>query len=116
MKYQYNIVFVLRLLIECFKIFGAMIAYLEVYQLLWEKTLRKFYLLFVEVLELQLWGLAFNVLIFGLDFPFYFCGKICDFFTMKTVENLELGYKNCLIIHNGVIALACLFFYDKQAK
>ena len=61
-------------------------------------------------------GLAFNVLIFGLDFPFFFCGKICNSFTMKTVENLELGYKNCLIIRNGAIVLAYLFFYDRQAR
>ena len=60
-------------------------------------------------------GLAFNVLIFGLDFPFFFCGKIYNSSTMKTVENLKLGCKNCLIIYNGAIALACLLFYNKQA-
>ena len=105
--------FYLKLLIECYKTFGAMIAYLMVYLWLWEETLLKSYLLYTEVSELQLWGLAFNVLTFGLDFPFFFCGKICNSSAMKIVGNLELGYKNCLIIHNGVIALACLFFYDR---
>ena len=45
-----------------------------------------------------------------------FCGKICNSSTIKTVKNLELGYKNCLIIRNDVIALARLFFYNRQAK
>lgn len=28
---------------------------------------------------------------------------------MKTIKNLELGYKNCLIIFNGAIPLVCPF-------